>query len=157
MKLYIKQKIFSWNDRFSVYDSSGGEIYRIKGALFSFGNKLTVFDANEREVCRIEQEIFRLRQRYHVIKDELCMATVIKEFSLFRPYYTIEGPGLEVQGNFFEHDYEILSGVTAVASVRKQWFTWGDSYEIDVDDAYDPVAVLAVAIIIDCVLESQDN
>ena len=53
---------------------------------------------------------------------------------------------------------EITDAGRLVASVQKQWFTWGDTYEISVDDRlYDPAAVLAVAIIIDCVLDSQDN
>ena len=77
---------------------------------------------------------------------------------MFSPYYTVEGPGWEVQGDFFDHDYEITDGGRLVASVQKQWFTWGDTYEISVDDRlYDPVAVLAVAIIIDCVLDNQNN
>ena len=157
MKLYIKQKIFSWNDSFSVYDSMECELFTVNGALFSFGKKLAILDRSDREIYRIEQELFRFRPRYHIVQGEDIQATVIKELSMFRPYYTVEGPGWEVQGDFFDHDYEITDGGRLVASVQKQWFTWGDTYEINVDDAYDPVAVLAVAIIIDCVLESQDH
>ena len=157
MKLYIKQRIFSWNDSFSVYDSMERELFTVQGALFSFGKKLTIFDRTDREIYRIEQELFRFRPRYHIVKHGEIEATVVKEFSMFKPYYTVEGPGWEVQGDFFDHDYEITDGGRLVASVQKQWFTWGDTYEINVDDAYDPVAVLAVAIIIDCVLESQDH
>ena len=158
MKFYIKQKIFSWNDRFSVYDAYENELFRVEGELFSFGKKLTIFDRNGSELYRIEQELFRFRPRYHIVKDGEIQATVVKEFSMFTPYYTVEGPGWEVQGDFFDHDYEITDAGRLVASVQKQWFTWGDTYEISVDDrAYDPVAVLAVAIIIDCVLDSQDN
>ena len=157
MKLYIKQRIFSWNDSFSVYDSMERELFTVQGALFSFGKKLTIFDRTDRKIYRIEQELFRFRPRYHIVKHGEIEATVVKEFSMFRPYYTVEGPGWEVQGDFFDHTYEITDGGRLVASVQKQWFTWGDTYEINVDDAYDPVAVLAVAIIIDCVLESQDH
>ena len=157
MKLYIKQRIFSWNDSFSVYDSMERELFTVQGALFSFGKKLTIFDRTDREIYRIEQELFRFRPRYHIVEGEEIRSTVVKEVSMFRPYYTVEGPGWEVQGDFFDHDYEITDGGRLVASVQKQWFTWGDTYEINVDDAYDPVAVLAVAIIIDCVLESQDH
>ena len=157
MKLYIKQRIFSWNDSFSVYDSMERELFTVQGAFFSFGKKLTIFDRTDREIYRIEQELFRFRPRYHIVEGEEIRATVVKEVSMFRPYYTVEGPGWEVQGDFFDHDYEITDGGRLVASVQKQWFTWGDTYEINVDDAYDPVAVLAVAIIIDCVLESQDH
>ena len=157
MKLYIKQRIFSWNDSFSVYDSMERELFTVNGALFSFGKKLAILDRLDREIYRIEQELFRFRPRSHIVQGEVIQATVVKEFSMFRPYYTVEGPGWEVQGDFFDHDYEITDRGRLVASVSKQWFAWGDTYEIDVDDAYDPVAVLAVAIIIDCVLDNQDN
>ena len=158
MKLYIKQQIFSWNDRFSVYDAYENELFTVEGELFSFGKQLAILDRNGNEVYRIEQELFCFRPRYHVVRNGEIQATVVKEFSMFSPYYTVEGPGWEVQGDFFDHDYEITDRGRLVASVQKQWFTWGDTYEISVDDRlYDPAAVLAVAIIIDCVLDSQDN
>ena len=158
MKLYIKQKIFSWNDQFSVYDSLENELFTVKGEFFSFGKKLAIFDRNGNELYRIEQELFRFRPRYHIVKNGEVQATVVKEFSMFTPYYTVEGPGWEVQGDFWDHDYEILDAGRPIASVQKHWFTWGDTYEISVDErAYDPVAALAVAIIIDCVLDNQDN
>lgn len=158
MKLYIKQQIFSWNDRFSVYDAYENELFTVEGELFSFGKQLAILDRNGNEVYRIEQELLRFRPRYHVVRNGEIQATVVKEFSMFSPYYTVEGPGWEVQGDFFDHDYEITDAGRLVASVQKQWFTWGDTYEISVDDhLYDPAAVLAVAIIIDCVLDSHDN
>ena len=158
MKLYIKQKIFSWNDQFSVYDSLENELFTVKGEFFSFGKKLAIFDRNGNELYRIEQELFRFRPRYHIVKNGEVQATVVKEFSMFTPYYTVEGPGWEVQGDFWDHDYDITDAGRLVASVQKQWFTWGDTYEVSVDErAYDPVAALAVAIIIDCVLDNQDN
>ena len=158
MRLYIKQKVFSWGDSFSVFDSLEREIFSVQGELFTFGKKLSLFDARGAELLRIEQELFRFRPRYHILKDGEIVATVVKEFSMFTPYYFVEGPGWEIRGDFFDHDYEITDGDRLVASVQKQWLTWGDTYEIDVDDrTYDPAAVLAVAIIIDCVLDSQDD
>ncbi|MBQ1232955.1 MAG: LURP-one-related family protein [Clostridia bacterium] len=158
MKLYIKQQFFSWNDRFSVYDAYENELFTVEGELFSFGKQLAILDRNGNEVYRIEQELFRFRPRYHVVRNGEVQATVVKELSMFSPYYTVEGPGWEVQGDFFDHDYEITDGGRLVASVQKQWFTWGDTYEISVDDRlYDPEAVLAVVIIIDCVLDNQNN
>lgn len=158
MKLYIKQKFLSWGDSFSVYDSSEREIFSVQGEVFTFGKKLALYDARGVELLRIEQELFCFRPRYHILKNEQIVATVVKEFSMFTPYYSVEGPGWEIQGDFFDHDYEITDQGRLVASVQKQWLSWGDTYEIDVDDrVYDPAAVLAVAIIIDCVLDSQDD
>ena len=158
MKYYVEQKVFSWNDNFSVYDVAGNEIFLVKGEFFSFGKNLTIMDTRGNELYRIEQELFRFRPRYHIVKNGEIVATVVKEFSMFTPYYTVEGPGWEIEGDFFDHDYDVTDNGRHVASVQKQWFTWGDTYEIEVNDGeYDPVAVLAVCIIIDCVLDSRDN
>ena len=37
MKYYIKQKVFSWNDRFTVKDSQGEDVYSIESQIFSWG------------------------------------------------------------------------------------------------------------------------
>ena len=44
MKLYIKQKVFSWVDRFTVFDETGADKYHGEGEFFSWGKKLYVTD-----------------------------------------------------------------------------------------------------------------
>ena len=36
MKLYIKQKVFSWVDRFTVFDETGADKYHVEGEFFSW-------------------------------------------------------------------------------------------------------------------------
>ena len=56
------------------------------------------------------------------------------------------------------HDYTIESGGRYIASIHKRWMTWGDSYEIDINDGEDIILALAVIIAIDCVIDcSQSN
>ena len=40
MKLYIKQKVFSWGDKFTVKDETGRDRYYVEGEIFTFGRKL---------------------------------------------------------------------------------------------------------------------
>ena len=40
MKLYIKEKVFSWGDKFAVKDASGRDKYVVEGEVFSWGKKL---------------------------------------------------------------------------------------------------------------------
>ena len=42
MKLYIRQKVFSWGDRFTVKDAAGEDRYAVQGEAFSLGKKLHV-------------------------------------------------------------------------------------------------------------------
>ena len=44
MKLYIKEKVFSWGDKFTVKDAYGEDKYIVEGEVFSWGKKLHVYD-----------------------------------------------------------------------------------------------------------------
>jgi hypothetical protein len=42
-----------------------------------------------------------------------------------------------------------------IAAVQKEWFTWGDAYQIDVSDVIDPVLALSVVLVIDACIEAE--
>ena len=54
MRYYIKQKVFSWRDRFTIKDSNGQDVYFVESELFSWGKKLYVTDRNGNEVLYIQ-------------------------------------------------------------------------------------------------------
>ena len=58
-------------------------------------------------------------------------------------------------GDFWEHDYEILSQGRSVVRVHKAWMTWGDSYQIDILDNRDEINALAVTLAIDAVIAQE--
>ena len=157
MKLYIREKIFTWGDQFSVMDQSGREKYFVEGEVFSWGKKLHVKDAQGREAAFIKQELLTFLPCYHVYVGGREVARVRKEFSFFTPRYSVEGPGWQVSGHFWEHDYEITQNGRIVVTIRKEWMTWGDSYELDIANPADELAALAVVVTIDCVAEQQNN
>ena len=57
MKLYIKQHIFTWGDRFSIFDENGNERYYVEGEIFTWGKKLHLYDHQGREQAFIQQEV----------------------------------------------------------------------------------------------------
>jgi len=156
MKLYIKQKVFSWGDKFRVYDESGRDIYCVEGEVFSLGKKLHILDNNRRELLFIHQKLLSFLPRYLIAQNGVDVAEVRKEFSLFHPVFTVEGPGWNVEGDFFHHEYAIDNGRGTVATISKQWFTWGDTYEIDIMPGQDELLVLCVVLAIDAVLAAQN-
>ena len=157
MKLYIKQKVFSWNDKFSVYDANGEERYFVEGEFFSWGKKLHVYDSAQREAAFIRQEVLTLLPKFIVSIDGEDIAEIVKEFTFFKPKYRIDGLGWEIDGEFWVHDYTITKNGSAIVSISKEWFTWGDCYELDIEDPADEIVALAVVLAIDCVLEAQRN
>ena len=50
MKLYIKERVFSWGDKFTVKDAYGEDKYIVEGEVFSWGKKLHVYDRSGSEV-----------------------------------------------------------------------------------------------------------
>lgn len=157
MKLYIKQKIFSWNDKFSVFDVNGEERYFVEGEFFSWGKKLHVYDSAQREAAFIRQEVLTFLPKFIVSVDGQEIAEIVKEFTFFKPKYRIDGLGWAIDGDFWDHDYEITKNGSTIVSISKEWFTWGDCYELDIESPEDEITALAVVLAIDCVLEAQRN
>ena len=157
MKLYIRQKVFSWGDKFTVKDEAGRDKYVVEGEIFSWGKKLHVYDMAGREVAFIKQEVWSFLPRFYVFCGGQQVAEIKKEFTFFFPRYTIGGLGWEIEGSFLAHDYQITRAGYPIVSIRKEWMTWGDSYELDIANPSDEIVALAVVLTIDCVAESGNN
>ena len=157
MKLLIEQEILTWRDKFTVMDESGNDRYYVKGELFSWGKKLHVTDLSGREVAYVEQQLFTFLPRYAVYAGGVLIGEVVKEFTFFRPRYTVEGADWDVEGDFWDHDYTVFRGGVPVVSIQKEWFTWGDCYTLNILDPRDELQALALVLAIDCAVEQANN
>ena len=157
MKLYIKEKVFSWGEKFTVKDELGNDKYIVEGEVFTWGENLHVYDTAGNEVAFIKQEVLSFLPRYYVFCGGEQVAEIKKEFSLFLPRYSIEGLGWEIEGRFMAHEYEITQNGRSIVSISKEWMTWGDSYELDITNPADEIVALAVVLTIDCVTESNSG
>lgn len=156
MKLYIKQKVFSWRDKFTVKNESGDDLYAVEGELFSWGKRLHVLDANGAEAAYIRQKVFALFPRYLVEMDGREVCYIQKKFSFFKPKYELEGIPWRVEGDFWAHEYKVWDGERQVMGMSKHWFTWGDSYEIDIARNEDALLCLCIVLAVDAAVASED-
>lgn len=157
MKYYLKQKVFSWNDRFTIKDASGRDAFFVEGELFSWGKKLHVLNPRGEEVLFIQQKLWTWLPTFTLFVDDQEVALVRKELSFLRPRYVIAGPDWDVSGDVWGHDYEIREDGHVLAAIRKQWFSWGDSYELDILDEADSLLALGIILAIDAVLAAQQS
>lgn len=155
MNLYIKQHIFTWGDKFSIYDEAGREKYFVEGEILTWGKKLHLYDLQSRELAFIKQELLTFLPKYLIFENGMQIAEVVKEFTFFKPEYSVTGLGWQVHGDFWDHEYEITDGNRVIAAVSKEWMTWGDAYEIRIGEGVDEVAALAVVLVIDACIEAQ--
>lgn len=157
MKLYIKQKVFSLNERFTVKDEYGYDKYFVEGQFLSIPKKFIICDSNGCPAAEITKKLLSLPQRYFVDAGGVWIAEITKEITLFTHRFTVSGPNWTVKGDFFAHEYTIYRGNTIAATVSKEWFSWGDSYVINVPDTRDELIALAVVIVIDESISDSNN
>lgn len=157
VKFYIREKIFSIGDNFKIKDASGNDVFNVEGKIFSIGNKLRIYDMNNNEIVYIEQKLFKLLPEYNIYLNENYAAKVKKEFAFFSNRFHIESNmgNYEIEGDFFAHDFSIVKNGNIIAEINKKWVSWGDTYEINIDEEENYAFILAMVIVIDQVL--HDN
>ena len=157
MKLYIRQKVFSFGAKFNITDEYGEERYRVEGEVFTFAPKLHIFDVTGNEVALVQRKLLSLMPRFYVYVDGEQIAEIIKEITFLKQKYDIIGKGWTVDGDFTAHDYSIKSNGDEIARIHKVWMSWGDSFELDIRDTDDEVVLIAVILAIDAVMDAGNS
>ncbi|MBR6617171.1 MAG: LURP-one-related family protein [Oscillospiraceae bacterium] len=155
MIFYIKQKILTFGDKFSIYDEAGNEVYYVEGEIFT--KMLHIYDSNRLELAFIRQRLFTLPLKFEILQDGNVVAAISRKFSILRQNYKVEGLGWSVSGDFTGHCYDINTGDSCVARISKAWFTLGDAYQIDIQSGVDEILVLAMVLAIDAEVDASSN
>jgi uncharacterized protein YxjI len=147
--MLFKQRLSAWFDKFEIFDEAGNTLYTVRGR-FSFGKHLTVFDVDGNEVGVIKEEIMTMLPKYNVFLGENLVGTIRKEFTFFKPKFTIDFNGWSVEGNFLELDYSVFNSCgQRVATVCQELLNWTDTYSIEVVNSSDAILVLMLVLAID--------
>lgn len=155
MRYLIKQKFFSLGGKFYIKNEAGEDVYSVEGAAFSFGDQLTFRDAAGNELAFIRQKLLSWGPTYEIYRGGNLVAVIKKElFSFFKHRFTIDVPGpddLLAEGDLWDLEFAFSRGDGTVAQVSRQWFSFTDTYGVDIADGEDDVLILASAIVIDMV------
>ena len=157
MRLFIKQKVFSLNAKFNVKDEDGNDKFYVEGEFLSLSSKLHVFDAAGNEAAMVYRRLMTLLPRFVVEINGAEVAEIVKDFSFLVPKYHLEGTSLRMEGDFLDHEYVLQDGDRVVMKMSKEWFTWGDSYVLDIERPEDEILALSIVLAIDCVIAAQRN
>lgn len=161
MRYMMKQKFFSWADSFSIKDETGRDVFLVDGQLFSFGDQLSFKDTVGNELVFIKQVLLSWGPTYEIYKGSQLHAVVKKElFTFFKCTFTVDVPGpndIEAEGDFLEHEYVFSRGGEAIATVSKQWFSWSDTYGVEVAKGEDDILILASTVVIDMACHNKKS
>ncbi|MGX7195925.1 LURP-one-related/scramblase family protein [Enterococcus olivae] len=149
-KLYIKQKVFSIGEKFTVIDEHERPHYFVEGSFFQIPKRFSIQDAQGGEIGNITKKVFSLLPKFFLEVDgqEIILE---KEFTFFKAKYSISAQGVRVEGNWWDMDFEVYAYGEQVATISKHWFTWGDSYEVTILDEDLERLIISLVIAIDCV------
>lgn len=157
MKLLFKQRLFSWFDSYDIYNEASQTVYTVKGQL-SWGHCLKIYDARGLEIGTVKERILTWLPTFEMYLGDRYIGCIRKEFTFFRPKFHIDCNGWQVDGDWLEWDYEILSSTgRPVAYVSKELWNWTDTYVIDVHNPQDALCALMLVLAIDAEKCSRSN
>lgn len=161
MRYVMREKIWSLRDNYVIRDEHEREAYQVLGKFFSLGDVLSFQDMAGNERLKIDQKLLSWGPTYEVLRDGAPLAVVKKKlFTFLRCKFTVDVPGpddLEASGSFLEHEYAFERHGRTVATVSKKWFSWSDTYGIDIASGEDDELILASAVVIDLVCHEEEH
>ncbi len=159
MTLYIKQKLFSFGDKYDVVDENQNLVYKGEAEVFTLGNKIHLLDMQEREVMFLKQRLMTFLPAFEIYQGDNLFATVSKEFTFFKKKINVDSSygTFVIDGNFWDHEYTITCDGKLFGTVSKEWLTWGDVYALHINTSEHSEFFVALVLAIDCILEGEKN
>lgn len=154
-QLYIKQKVFSLGGKFTVKDQQEKDAYYVEGSFMQIPKTFSIFNTARDEVARITKKVLSFLPTFFVEVNGREVLTIKKEFSFFKARYSINAAGIEVRGNWWDMEFDVLQYGEVVGKVSKEWFTWGDSYRVQIVNEEMETIIIALVVAIDCVKADQ--
>ena len=158
MRYMMKQKVWSMGNDYIIKNENDEQVFLVDGKVFSFGDKLSFKDMAGNELAYISQKLLSFKKCYELYREGQLFAEVKKEFTFFKDKFTVDIPGpndYEVQGDFWSHEYSFFRKGKEIATVSKKYFSWADTYGIDIIDGEDDITILAAAVVIDLVNDDK--
>ncbi|CAL6091801.1 LURP-one-related_family protein [Hexamita inflata] len=135
-KFYMQEKVFGILTEFFIKNEQGQDCFIVSSKLFSLAQKHSSLDAHSRvELLSVENKLFSWSPIFYVNQNDEQIFMIQEECSCMSQELSITGiKNWKVLGDFFEHDFQIFENGQVVAIITKAWYSWGDSYQIEVYD-----------------------
>jgi uncharacterized protein YxjI len=157
----MRQRLLSIGEDFSIEDDHGNPVYMVDGKILRIRETFVIEDMHGNEVATIREKKLALRDSMNILRGGETIATIRKAlFTPFHDKFTIDlkdGHDLMAQGDILDHEYAIQRGGETVANVSKHWFSFRDTYGIEIAPGEDDGLILALAVAIDEMAHDPDE
>ncbi len=153
MRYVMRQKVFCFGDDFTIKDEQGNDRFIVDGAAFTIRDSTSFRDMEGNELCHIRKRLLSFGPTYEIERGGQVTMVAKHLFTLFKCRFTVDVPGpndLEAAGNFTDHEYKFAdANGNTVATISKRWFSWTDTYGVEVAEGQDDVLILAATVVVD--------
>jgi len=157
----MKQKVFSFRDRYKVFDEEQNVVFHCEGKVFSISRQMKFIETSTGNILyHFRRKVFSFMPTYYLYdQEEKQIAVVKRKFSFLRPKVNIESDlgNMTIDGDYFGHNFTLMENDSEVASVTKKWISWGDSYEISIFDESKTHFLLSIVILIDSIFHENSS
>jgi uncharacterized protein YxjI len=161
MRYVVRQRMFSIGDDFWITDEMGNHAFLVDGKAMRLRETFELKDPAGTIVATVRKKMFAFRDTMEIERGGAVIATVRKAvFSPLRHRSTIElagGGQLEATGDLIGLEFEITSGHQTLARISRSWFSFRDTYGVDVAPGADDALLLAVAVCLDRIHHDEEN
>ena len=158
----IRQNLISIGDDFWIENAEGKRVFKVDGKVLRIRKTLVFEDAKGRKLAQIQERLLAIRDTMAIEDANGDQIATVKKALIapLRDRWSVNvknGPDLDVQGNIFDHEYAVTQGRNQIAQVSKQWFTFTDTYGVEIASGQNEILILAVAIAIDMMAHDDDR
>lgn len=154
-KLFMQQKALTLKGNFSVKDEYDEAVYFVEGTFMQVPKRFIVTNSKQEEVAVITKKPISFLPTFYVEAYGQELTTIKRNFTFFKARYSIDAAGIEVNGNWWDMDFDVIQHGEVVGTVNKEWFTWGQSYVLTIYDEKIEALLVSLVVAINYVKASQ--
>src|SRR5690606_26867992 len=172
--VFQQTKNFSKND-FAILNGQGQQVGHVEtggstmGRMFMGARELTVFDGPGNPIIQVKDTVTFGRDRMQILDGQgNLLADLVKRFTLFKMRVSVDllGEPIELEGNIFGFDFQVIGQLGVMATVSRQWSGMGNAllgkstYLVQLADGLAPAqraAVIGSVIALDLIREKQSR
>ncbi len=164
MKVYIKNKMFSWGGGSSVMDENKNQLYKVKGKVFSVTKKKRLYDLNDNKLYTIRNKwrvFFKgltTPKAYIYDADDNKIATLTTKFINFNNEYFVQNykDEIKIEGKFASREMKILRNGEIIGYITRNFAIIGefdDRFQLEANEEDIPF-LIALVIAMDNIIDS---
>ncbi len=158
MKVYIKNKIWSWGGGSSVVDENKQPVYKVKGRVFSITRVKWICDLEGKKLFKVRNKWFNwfVHKAYVYDANGTKLCTVKDKWLQLKGEFFIEGykDEIKIGGKFLSLNAEILKNGEVWGTLRRQLTFITDAFELDAPEEDLPF-LIALVIAIDNIVDKK--